>query len=86
MSKSAIIHARIEIKTKKKAEAVLNRLGLSPTEAIRLFYHQICLRSGLPFPVNMPNAETTEVLRKSKNGEDVETFDSLDEMFRTWSK
>ncbi|KKL55729.1 hypothetical protein LCGC14_2252520, partial [marine sediment metagenome] len=41
MEKSATVHARIEPKTKKKAEGVLKKLGMSPTEAIRLFYNQI---------------------------------------------
>jgi len=30
---------------------------------------------------DLPNAETQEVMRKSKRGEDVERFDSVDEMF-----
>ena len=47
MNKTAVIHARIEPKTKKAAEGVSKKLGMSPTEAIRLFYRQICLR-GLP--------------------------------------
>ncbi|MCP4371982.1 MAG: type II toxin-antitoxin system antitoxin, RelB/DinJ family, partial [Deltaproteobacteria bacterium] len=47
MNKSAIIHARIEPRTKKKAEDVLKKLGMSPTEAIRIFYTQICLKGGL---------------------------------------
>jgi len=84
MSKSAVVHARIEPKTKKRAEEVLNRLGLTPTEAIRLFYHQICLSSGLPFPVRIPNRETRATLQKSREGKDVESFDSIEEMFASW--
>ncbi len=80
MSKSAVVHARIEPGTKRKAEVVLRHLGLSPTEAIRLFYRQICLRSGLPFPVSLPNALTRETLQKSRQGEGVTRFDSLEKM------
>lgn len=86
MNKSAVIHARIEPRTKQKAENVLRDLGLSPTEAIRLFYRQICLRSGLPFPVALPNALTRRTLRKSQEGKGVTHFDSLDEMFASWEK
>jgi DNA-damage-inducible protein J len=86
MEKSAVIHARIEPRTKQKAENVLRRLGLSPTEAIRLFYRQICLRSGLPFPVALPNALTRQTLTKSQQGKGVTRFDSLDEMFTSWEK
>ena len=86
MSKSAVVHARMEPATKRKAENILNRLGLSPTEAIRLFYRQISLRDGLPFPVLIPNKQTMEALRKSRAGNDLVSFDSLDDMFASWEK
>ncbi len=84
MNKSAVIHARIEPGTKRKAESVLRHLGLNPTEAIRLFYRQIRLRSGLPFTVALPNALTRETLRKSRHGSGVTHFDSLDKMCASW--
>ncbi len=86
MNKTAIVHARVEPRTKKKAESVLRKLGMSPTEAIRLFYRQICLRDGLPFAVRIPNDLTGETLEKSARGEGIETFESLDEMFESWEK
>ncbi len=86
MNKSAVVHARIEPQTKRKAEGVLKELGMSPTEAIRLFYRQICLRSGLPFPVQIPNELTRSTLSKSRKGEEVEFFGSLNEMFESWEK
>ena len=84
--KTAIVHARIEPQTKRKAEGVLHKLGISPTEAIRIFYRQISLRGGLPFAVEIPNASTAETLEKSRKGEGVVEFDSLDEMFESWEK
>lgn len=86
MNKSAVVHARIEPRTKKKAESVLKKLGLSPTEAIRIFYRQICLHGGLPFQILIPNELTAKTLDKSKRGEDLETFDTLEEMFESWEK
>ena len=64
MEKSATVHARIEPKTKKKAEGFLRKLGMSPTEAIRLFYNQICLRGGIPFPILIPNETTKKPWKK----------------------
>jgi DNA-damage-inducible protein J len=84
--KTAVVHARIEPRTKSRAESVLHKLGLSPTEAIRIFYRQISLRGGLPFAVEIPNASTAETLKKSRRGEGVDEFDSLDEMFESWEK
>jgi DNA-damage-inducible protein J len=84
--KTAVVHARLEPQTKRKAEGVLHRLGISPTEAIRIFYRQISLRGGLPFAVEIPNERTATTLEKSRKGEDVTEFDSLDDMFESWEK
>ena len=84
--KTAVIHARIEPQIKRQAEGVLHNLGLSPTEAIRIFYRLITLRRGLPFAVAVPNKCTTATLNKSRRGEDVQEFESLDAMFEGWEK
>ena len=84
--KTAVVHARMEPQTKQKAEGVLSKLGITPTEAIRVFYRQIALRGGLPFPVAIPNERTALTLRKSRRGENVEQFDSLDALFESWEK
>jgi len=82
--KTAIIHARIEPQTKQKAEGVLRQLGLTPTEAIRIFYRQISLRGGLPFPVAIPNELTSSTLEKSRRGEEIEEFESVEALFKNW--
>ena len=84
--KTAVIHARIEPQTKREAEGVLRDLGISPTEAIRIFYRQITLRGGLPFAVAVPNARTAATIQKSRRGEDVLAFGSLDAMFESWER
>jgi DNA-damage-inducible protein J len=84
--KTAIVHARIEPKTKQKAEGVLRKLGLTPTEAIRIFYKQISLRGGLPFTIEIPNELTASTLEKSRRGEDIQEFESLEAMFKNWEK
>ena len=86
MNKTAVVHARVEPGTKRKAEGVLRELGLSPTEAIRLFYRQICLRNGLPFQVLIPNDTTARTLEKSRRGLGVQSFDTLEEMFASWEE
>ena len=49
MAKSEMIRARVEPELKHKAESVLQRLGMTPTEAITLFYKQVTLYRGLPY-------------------------------------
>ncbi len=82
--KTAAVHSRIQPEIKKQAEGILHRLGLSPTEAIRMFYTQITLRNGLPFDVAIPNAETVKALEDSKAGRNLERFDSVEELFESW--
>lgn len=86
MNKSAVIHARIEPETKTAAERILHRLGLRPTDAIRIFYRQISLRHGLPFSVEIPNELTRLTLEKSRKAEDIERYNTLDDMFASWKK
>ena len=86
MEKSAVVHARLEPAAKRKAEGVLRQLGMTPTEAIRLFYRQISLRGGLPFAVQIPNKATKEALRKSRAGEEIERFENLEDMSTGWKK
>lgn len=62
--KTAMIRARMEPGLKNEAELVLAEIGLSPAEAIRLFYKQVSLHKGLPFEVRIPNAATRAAIRE----------------------
>jgi DNA-damage-inducible protein J len=74
----------MEPEIKRKAEGVLTRLGVSPTEAIRIFYRQISLRNGLPFAVEIPNDLTARTLENSRKGRGVVEFDTLEDMAASW--
>ena len=78
MAKTEMIRARLEPELKSQAEAVFAELGLSPTEAITLFYTQVTLHRGLPFAVRIPNAETIEALRQARIGEELTKYADLD--------
>ena len=69
MAKTAMIRARLEPDLKRDAETVFSTLGLSPTEAITLFYKQVTLHHGLPFEVRIPNAETRDALQQAARKE-----------------
>jgi DNA-damage-inducible protein J len=80
MAKTAVIHARVEPKLKKKAESVFKRLGLTSTDAIRLFYTQVELNNGLPFEVKIPNEETLEALKEADQPHKLKSSRSFDEL------
>ncbi len=81
MARTATVRARMEPALKKEAEAVLETLGLSTTEAIRLFYRQLVLRKGLPFDVKIPSAETLEAMRQAQEGENLTEWTDPDALF-----
>lgn len=68
MHKIATVNTRIEPKLKTKAETILNKVGLTSAEAIRLFYTQICLKKGLPFDVKIPNKKTLQAMQDADSG------------------
>jgi DNA-damage-inducible protein J len=84
MSQTAVIHARIDPATKAATEKILETIGLTPTEAIRLLYRQIALRGEFPLELRTPNAATAKVLAKVDRGEDVEGFGSAEELYASW--
>ena len=76
MSKTAMIRARMEPGLKEEAERLLAEVGLSPTEAIRLFYRQVSLQGGLPFEVRIPNAATRAAVAEARSGKKLKIFKS----------
>lgn len=68
MAKTAMIRARIEPKIKKSAEKVFDKIGMNATEAITIFYRQVALHNGIPFPVRIPNAESRKALKEARSG------------------
>ena len=75
-----MIHVSVEPELKSQAEEVFSELGLSPTEAITLFYTQVTLHRGLPFAAGIPNAETIEALRQARVGEGLTEYTDLEDL------
>jgi DNA-damage-inducible protein J len=68
MHKTATINTRINPELKATAENILGQIGLSPAEAVRLFYKQICFQNGLPFEVKIPNTTTIKAMQAADQG------------------
>jgi DNA-damage-inducible protein J len=81
MTKTATITVRLDPQVKKNAEAVLKTLGLTTTQAVNLFFTQVSLNKGLPFAVEVPNAETLKAMEDVVLHRNVETFDSVEALF-----
>ena len=74
MSRTKQMQIRIEPELKAEAEAVLSRLGLKPTEYIRMALSQLVLRKGLPFGARIPNNDTIAALEEPAHS--LRQFDS----------
>ena len=84
--KTSTIHLRVEPSIKADVEKLLDRLGLSTTDAINIFLNQIVLTGGLPFPVKVsqPNRTTLAAIEEAeeiKKGIILSKAKSVDEFF-----
>ena len=84
-NKTATVHARIDPKTKKQSEQVLQTLVLTPTDAVRLLYRQIAIRNEFPLELKVPNRLTAKTLDQTDAGEDLESFESLEDFKKSWA-
>jgi DNA-damage-inducible protein J len=75
-----MIHARIDGKLAKSAQGIFSEIGISTTEAIRLFLKQVELHRGLPFPVSIPNEETVAAMTEAKNPAKLKRYRSFREL------
>ena len=51
--KESYVRARVDNRLKRDSELILRELGLTTTDAIRIFLHQIRLQKGLPFDLRL---------------------------------
>jgi DNA-damage-inducible protein J len=78
--KTRMMHARIDPKLKKSAERIFADIGISTTEAIRLFLKQVELYRGLPFPVSIPNEETVAAMLETNRPAALKRYRSFREL------
>lgn len=73
--------ARIDPEIKNKAAEYLKQMGLTTSEATRLFLHSVVLHKGLPFELKIPNKEIVKAIQESKKGKNVIKHSSSKELF-----
>jgi DNA-damage-inducible protein J len=68
MANLNVVRARIDTDLKNDATAVLSRMGLSVSDAIRMMLIRVAAEQKLPFDVKVPNAETQAAMRDADMG------------------
>jgi DNA-damage-inducible protein J len=79
MAANAVVRARIDEKTKKKAAKVFKSMGLTTSSAFRMFLVRTATEQRLPFEL-IPNAETVAAMKELKNGGGSKSYTSIDEL------
>ena len=76
-----IARARMDDDLKDGAEQILKSIGLNASDAIRLLYKQIIIRSEFPLELKVPNDTTLAAFEEGdKNLDKLENFSSFDEL------
>lgn len=70
--KDCVIQSRVDAKIKEKAIKLFDGMGLTVSEAIRLFLYQSVAEKGLPFQIRMPNVKTRRTLKQAQAGKSLE--------------
>ena len=84
---NSLIQARVDSKVKDDAEKIMNQLGISLNEAIRMFLMQVIIHKGIPFkPTLKPEYEPNEILQQViadvENKKDLTHYKNTDEMWQ----
>ncbi|WP_339057926.1 type II toxin-antitoxin system RelB/DinJ family antitoxin [Candidatus Regiella endosymbiont of Tuberolachnus salignus] len=64
---TSMMHVRIDNEIKAKATVTLNAMGLSVSEAVRLFLCRIIADETFPFDLKVPNKKTRAAMAEAEN-------------------
>jgi DNA-damage-inducible protein J len=64
---TADVRCRIDAKVKAEATEVIEAMGLSVSDAIRLFLKRVASEGAIPFELRMPNAKTIAAMEEIEN-------------------
>ena len=81
MNADTVVRARIDSDTKVRVTEVLDAMGLSVSDAIRLLLLRVADEKRLPFAIQVPNATTLKAMKELDEGKG-KRFGSAEELSR----
>ena len=85
-AQTSMLHIRVDDDIKEQATVALTAMGLSVSDAVRLFLRRVVVDQAFPLELKVPNAQMKAAMEESRammvrrrNGEN--RFASADEMF-----
>jgi DNA-damage-inducible protein J len=79
MASNALVSTRIDKKVKADAAAVLEAMGLTVSDAVRMLLTRVAREGALPFEPLVPNAETIAAMKEARAGKLTE-FNTIDDL------
>ena len=81
MNKTEIVKARLEPDLKEHVHTVFYQMGVTPTQAIRMFYRYVERKQAFPFDLSVPNEKTAKTIREAKAGKGLIESKNLENLF-----
>lgn len=64
MAQTSMLHVRLDENIKAQGNAILAAIGLTASDAIRLFYHRIIAEQAFPLELKVPNRTTIAAMNE----------------------
>lgn len=66
MTTTTMVHVRVDEKIKAQATKALTAMGLSVSDAVRVFLMRVAAEKQLPFALKVPNAKTHAAMAEAR--------------------
>jgi DNA-damage-inducible protein J len=65
MTTTAMVHVRVDEQIKAQATEALAAMGLSVSDAVRVFLMRVVAEQQMPFALKVPNAQTRAAMKEA---------------------
>lgn len=65
-TQTSMLHIRVDDDIKEQATQTLTAMGLSMSDAVRLFLRRVVIDQAFPLELKVPNAETLAAMEESR--------------------
>lgn len=65
-AQTSMIHIRVDDDIKEQATQALSTMGLSVSDAVRLFLRRVVIDQAFPLELKVPNSETQAAMEESR--------------------
>jgi DNA-damage-inducible protein J len=79
MAAKAVVHVRVDENVKMLATKTLAAMGLSVSDAVRVFLNRVAYEKAIPFDLHEPNLETRAAIQELEAGKGAR-FNDIDSL------